>query len=181
MRKGVYATMGAAAMAVAALHGPFAGVSSAQPYPPSATATCRLTATVTVPGGDLGLSCAGMVGSATVFVDLFSEPKRLGRFSTDAQGNLNAVVEIPTSTPPGEHRLQVTAVSAQGRQEESVMIMVAAPGGTTGSGSDRGNLSRTGSSATAPLTAAGVGLLGIGAAGVIVTRRRRRSAEALDA
>ncbi len=192
MRRRMCTVLGAVSLAFATVVGPLAAASSAQQYPPSATTTCQVTATVVSRGGELGLSCAGMPADATVFVDLFSDPVRLGVFTTDASGRFNATVRIPRSTPPGQHRLQVTAVAPDGqRQQDSVMIMVAGDaqaragdsgGGDRGasSGGGRGNLSRTGSSATAPLTAAAVALMGIGAVAVVMGRRRRLLAEEGD-
>jgi LPXTG-motif cell wall-anchored protein len=126
---------------------------------------------------------------------LFSHPKPLGTTTADGTGAFFLGFTIPCDTEDGGHTLVVsgtgvvdgsagltvngtnTAVCGQsaavrdldraGRQ--STVARRAASGGG-------GALPRTGSASTAPLTAAGIGLVLIGSAAVVVTRRRRSEA-----
>ncbi|MBI2592224.1 hypothetical protein HYW36_01985 [Candidatus Saccharibacteria bacterium] len=47
-------------------------------------------------------------------VELHSDPVILGSYSTDATGNLNTQIQIPTSTSPGEHSLHIYGTNLAG-------------------------------------------------------------------
>ncbi len=180
MRHRLISVVGALALSAGIVTGPLAGAASAQQYPPRANA-CRVSVTVVRPGVRVVLTCGGFRPRSIVLVRLFSDPVRLGEFTADADGTAVASVVIPESTPPGEHTLRATGVDPAGRPlEESVAILVMEAGAGSGGGGGAGGvvhsstgLSRTGTSSTLPLTAAAVGLVGIGAGAVVVGRRRR--------
>jgi len=168
----------AAALALAAgvAAGPLAGSASAQQYPPRANA-CRVSVTSVRPGVRVVLTCGGFRPRSIVLVRLFSDPVRLGEFPVGDDGELLAGVVVPESTPPGEHTLRATGVDpANLAVERSVRITVSGDesGGVSASTAHpSGELSRTGTSSAKPLTAAAVGLIGLGAAAMVVGRRRR--------
>lgn len=141
----------------------------------------------TVPRGGqfVGEGCASP--RSTVNFTMFSHPKPLGSVTADATGFFRASFAVPCDAEEGAHTVRTT-----GGLESSAAINVSgdAPGlcgasaggvntggGTTGGagggGGGSGSLPRTGSSSTAPLAAAGIGLVLIGAATAVTARRRR--------
>ncbi|HUP70282.1 MAG TPA: LPXTG cell wall anchor domain-containing protein [Acidimicrobiales bacterium] len=142
------------------------------------------------PGGQfVGQGCASP--RSTVNLTLFSHPKPLGSVTADATGFFRGSFTVPCDAEPGAHTVRTTGglessagINVSG---EGAGICAASVGGgqdtggqTGGAGNersrDRGDLPRTGSSSTAPLAAAGIGLVLIGAA-TAITARRRRSTE----
>lgn len=114
-----------------------------------------------------------------------SHPVRLsdprGPVVADATGFFRAVLPIPCDVEQGAHRLvnrepdtgkvRSTAITVSGATGPCAGQVAGADGGA-GGGRD-GDLPRTGAASTLPLTAAGVGLVVIGAFAVAAARRRR--------
>lgn len=59
---------------------------------------------------------SGFDGLQLLNIELHSTPISFGSFSTDAQGNLNAVVTIPESIEPGYHSLHIYGTTLTGQQ-----------------------------------------------------------------
>lgn len=163
-------------MAAGVLTGPLAGVSAAQQYPPRAAA-CRVSVTLLRPGARVTFTCARFRGRSPVRVQLFSDPVELGSFITDANGAFSADLVVPQNTPPGDHTLRASGVAPDGQPlVESVPVTVMGAGDGDGERTYRatgGNLSRTGTSSTIPLTIAAFALIGAGATAAVVGRRQR--------
>lgn len=145
-------------------------------YPPAA-ARLRVDRNSVAAGGAITVAGCG-TPSGTVRFTLRSHPIDLGSATTDATGFYRAALAVPCDAEQGAHTL-----TASGAANDSTTVNVS---GTTGTcagvaGVDRPradageNLPRTGGSSTAPLVAAGVGLVMIGAATAVTARRRRRS------
>lgn len=58
----------------------------------------------------------GFAPGSTVDVWLHSQPLHLGRLSVEASGAFDARVAIPADVELGEHRIEVTGTTADGRQ-----------------------------------------------------------------
>lgn len=132
-------------------------------YPPG-RAELEVSSSSVAPGGSLTVSGDGFRPGSSVAIDLFSDPVRLATVTADATGGINTAVTIPTTTSAGQHTIEASGVTPAG---EALVLSATITVG--------GDLVRTGSSSTAPLTAAGAGLVLLGAAALVVTRRRRAS------
>jgi LPXTG-motif cell wall-anchored protein len=115
-------------------------------------------------GDSVTVSGCGFKSGSSVSIDLLSTPVHLATVTADANGGINATVTIPKTTPSGQHTLEATGVDPAGKP-----LVLSASITIGGSGA----LAKTGTSATAPLTAAGVGLVLIGGVAVMAARRRR--------
>lgn len=149
----------------------FAGVAQAQTaqYPTSAT-TVTVNRTEVPAGGVVEVSGTASPNSTVTF----SLPAQvLGTALTNNTGAFRAGVTIPCDVS-GIQTLSTTGPGINASTTLNVVGSVDAcvAAATTGGG----GLPRTGSSSTAPLTAAGLGLVLIGGA-TAVTARRRRQAE----
>lgn len=149
----------------------FAGVAQAQTgtgYPPGGT-TVTVDRTEVEAGGVVEVSGTASPNSTVTF----SLPAQvLGTALTNNAGAFRAGVTIPCGVS-GPQVLRTTGPGINASTPLNVVgstdACVAAVQTTAGE-----NLPRTGSSATAPLTAAGIGLVLIGAATAVTARRRRR-------
>jgi LPXTG-motif cell wall-anchored protein len=102
-----------------------------------------------------------------VTLDFFSQPTRVASATAGADGGFEATFTVPASAAAGEHTVEATGVDPAGQPLVlSANVRVIGDGGGAG-------LPRTGSSSSAPLTAAGVGLVVLGAGAVFAARRRR--------
>lgn len=153
----------------------------------------------TAKAGDVvSVTGSGYEPNETVFLVIYSDPERLATVLADDDGKLAATVTIPDDTDAGEHQLvgygEATALAG--------VLTVAANGGTDdppgsgadppangppqgggpagsgaipadGSGFPSKNLALTGATVL-PLIAAGAGLLALGTAWLLATRRARR-------
>lgn len=171
MRVRTIATFAALLLPVATVG--FAGGAQGQTaqYPPAST-TVTVNRTEVPAGGVVEVSGNASPNSTVTF----SLPARvLGTAFTNNAGAFRAGVTIPCDVS-GVQTLSTTGpgINASVRLNiaGSTEVCEGAAVATTGGG----NLPRTGSSSTAPLAAAGIGLVLIGAA-TAITARRRRSAE----
>lgn len=162
------------------------GVAEAQ-YQPRAT-VLAVDRTSTPAGGTVVVSGQGTpngrVDFTLVLGTTISRSVALGSATTDAGGFYRATLTIPCETPQGDHTLRASGAANDSTRLNISGTAQACPSGAattagvgTGGGvATGGRLPRTGSSSTAPLAAAGAGLVLIGAA-TAITARRRRSAE----
>ena len=110
----------------------------------------------------------------------------IGTVTADATGGVCAEIEVPCDAPTGAVRLEFVGTGPDGAPRTLGADVNVQPGtcpeGAAGAGRARAaaGLPRTGNASTAPLTAAGVGLVLIGAFAVAAARRRR-TAQAIDA
>lgn len=153
----------------------FAGAAQAQTpttYQPNAT-TVTVNRTEVPAGGIVEVS--GNASPNTTVT--FSLPARvLGTAQTNNAGAFRAGVTIPCDVSG----LQTLSTTGSGINATATLNVVGAvdacvAGADTVRANGSDNLPRTGSSSTAPLTAAGIGLVLIGAATAVTARRRRRT------
>lgn len=79
-------------------------------------------------GGVVILSGAGFAPNSEVVVWLFSEPKRLGVITTDANGSFAGEVSVPSVIPVGEHTVQLNGETNDGQSRSvAVGVQVAEP------------------------------------------------------
>jgi len=181
-------SIGAATAFALLVAAPFTGVANAQVACTTDTAytapsTLAVAPSVVEEGGVIQATGCGTPGATQTFV-LTSHPQTLGTTVTGANGAFSASLPVPCGTEAGRHTL--TASEPNGRSQSAALTVdgvtgtcVGAGGAArqAGSGSGGGGaLPRTGTASLAPLTAAGVGLVFIGA--FAVTAARRRSAQA---
>lgn len=136
-------------------------------YPPE---ECGVQANqTTVPaGGQLTLTGECPAGAASVTFRLQPGDADLGSATPDAGGAYRKVVTIPSSVQPGRYEIIATCTAVRGVVvTRSVAITVAAPAAAA-----RGTLPRTGASVL-PIGVGGIALIGLGAAAVMATRRKR--------
>ena len=137
-----------------------------------------------------------------------SEPVYVGTFPVNSHGELDITVPVPDSLKPGSHHVELyqapssdstaspqpgAAPHVLGGQPVLGPALERIPLTLRGDGEDRQVLvganassagtdaSSGGSSSKAPLTAAAIGLVGIGATGMVLARRRRNATSAGDA
>ena len=169
----VLALMGLAALFLAGGAGP----ALAQGYttqPP----VLGVSDTNPAPGQEITVEGGGFAPGSQVTIVLGNEVLRT--VTTDAAGNFRTTVVIPEDFPCGPATLEARGTDPGGAARVlSANLNIECPAGAAGArrGAAGAGLPRTGSTSAAPLTAAGVGLVLIGAAAVIAARRRR-SAEA---
>lgn len=146
-------------------------------YPTNAT-TVTVNRTEVPAGGTVEVSGNASPNSTVSF----SLPARvLGTALTNNAGQFRAGVTIPCETPQGPTTLRTTgpgidASTGLNIVGETAVCPADVATTATGGGGGGGFLPRTGSTSTAPLAAAGIGLVLIGGA-TAITARRRRSAE----
>ncbi|MDQ4098651.1 MAG: hypothetical protein M3144_12390 [Actinomycetota bacterium] len=211
MKKRLVGVLGALAISLALVGGPFVDEALSQgQYPPGAR---RCTVDIDRQANGrlrIRVFCPLLGIDLVIRVRLFSTPVDLGTARTNAQGDLDATFILPESVEPGSHHLRLFQVSpspATGAQvnpgvqvnpgpavEEHLVEVDSIPLTVRGRGDDRQVLVGTaadaattsgsrsadaddGSSSAVPLTAAAIGFVGAGAAGVMIARRRRNAAE----
>jgi LPXTG-motif cell wall-anchored protein len=159
------------------------GIATAQvvDYPPGSGATIALSDAEVSPGQSLTISGTGFLGGSDAAAQL-NPP--LGSARVDGSGRFSLTATIPVDTSLGAHTITVSGIARDGvpvTRSAAVTVVAPGDGGTGGVGAGRGGeaLPRTGTASTTPLTAAGVGLVLIGAFAV-ATARRRRTAQAID-
>ncbi len=142
-------------------------------------------------GSTVEVRSTGWLAGADVTITLYSEPVRLGEFTTDNTGRLAATVTIPVDTPLGRHTVELAGLRADSTPRVlSQPIQIVDPGtgggsndGVSGGGSNDsgsggssdgaapGQLSRTGPRATVQLLQAGGVFLAAGAFALVIGRR----------
>ncbi len=156
----------------------------AQTYPPATTAPTVDNANP-APGEEVTIVAPPDTFAPGSEVSVVLGEELLARVNADAQGGLTARVTIPCETPPGPTTLGLIGTGPNGQPVTFSTAITVAEGecpGAGGAGGARGGggaLPRTGTASTTPLTAAGVGMVLIGAFAVATTRRRR-SAQAIE-
>lgn len=149
-----------------------AGPAVAQ-YPPAAT-TVTVSRTEVPAGGTVDVSGTASPNSTVTF----SLPARvLGTALTNTTGAFRAGVTIPCDVT-GAQTLSTTGPGINASTGLNIVGSTVACAAGTETARTTGDLPRTGSSSTAPLAAAGIGLVLIGAA-TAVTARRRRAADSI--
>lgn len=140
--------------------------------------------------------CAKFAPGRSVAFGVESVFQQLGTVLASAGGEASATFTVPTNLSNGLHHVVFRGASLTGAPTEVRIPFTVAGGPTaaapgTGAGPSQGapgggtvsvggvNLPRTGSDEVVPLTLLGAGLLGAGAALVVVARRRRQSAGTL--
>jgi LPXTG-motif cell wall-anchored protein len=133
-------------------------------YAPS-RGTATVNTTTVAPGGTVTISGGGFRAGSTVVIHLVPGGTRVGTATAGADCRFTATVTIPTGVLGTQFSLEASGVDPSGNA-----LVVGATINVAGAG---GALPTTGSSSTQPLTMAGIGLVLIGAAAVVVVRRRR--------
>lgn len=156
---------------LACLGGGVAGAQTPGEYPPSRGSLITSTNTPP-PGGSVDVSGGGFEPSSPVAVALADTVLRAG--AADGSGTFRSRVTVPCETAPGPTSLNLRGTGADG-QPRTVTAEVTVADATCRSGL---GLPRTGSTSSAPLTAAGVVLILTGFCAVVAAWRRRSSEEA---
>lgn len=140
-------------------------------YPPGRGAL-EVSRSEVQPGETITVRGCGFRPSSSVNIDLLPGPVRLGSTTADVSGGIETTVTIPASTSAGRHTLEASGVDPAGaaRVLSASITVVGADEESRAAGAD---LPSTGSSSSAPLTAAGVGLVLLGSIAVYAARRRR--------
>jgi LPXTG-motif cell wall-anchored protein len=98
------------------------------------TVTFTITVTVSLPivrvsGNTVVTNLGGFRASTKTLVTVFSEPRVLGEVVTDANGEADYLVEVPTDLPPGPHTITVIGIAPDGSDRLwAVPIVIAADG-----------------------------------------------------
>lgn len=163
----------------------FTGVANAQYTSPGAVSDDTVVA-----GETIQFSGSGFAPGSQVTIVLGAEV--VGNVGADSQGNFVASVSVPQCFPAGPTTLRGTGTNAAGGTREvtaGITVSENCPDGAAGGGragvgdgaavDGRRGLPRTGQASTAPLVAAGVGLVLIGTVAVATARRRRSEAAGL--
>lgn len=144
-------------------------------YPPAATGL-QVERNTVAAGGTVTVAGCG-TPSGTVSFTLSPDPIVLGTATTNVSGFYRAALAIPC-VEPGAHTLTASG-AATGSTALNVNDTTGACAGAAATPATGGeDLPITGSSTTAPLTAAGIGLVLIGAATAVAARRRRAAQSA---
>lgn len=200
MRMRAHLMLGGLTVATAAGVVPFVGIAEAQspnaspcaqgrPYPPGAPGQ---TVDDTTPGRGQTVRGRGCASPRSNNTHTFaSAPRVVATSTSDADGLYTFSFVVPTDAEDGPHTL---STSGTGVVDGVTQLFVsggeaftgAGDGGQGGGGQGGGRagggggaLPRTGNASTAPLTAAGVGLVLIGGFAVTAARRRR-TAQVID-
>ena len=158
-----------------------AGPAGAQPEvsPPPPVLSLLLTNNNPAAGETFGACAPAGTFAPGSAVRVLLGGNEIGTVTADATGGVCAEVEIPCDFPAGATRLEFVGTAPDGAPRTLGADVNVQPGtcpaeGAAGAGRARGTgLPRTGDASTAPLTAAGVGLVLIGAFAVAAARRRR--------
>lgn len=147
------------------------GPAAAQ-YPPL-PADVEISDTTLVPGQTFVLSGSGWLPGSTVDVTLFSDPVHLGSAEVGADTVFSTALELPESTEPGTHTLEVAGTSDDGdaRTVELTVEVLAAGSDVTEFEQASNELATTGADVTMGLGLALL-LLVAGGATLFVSRRR---------
>ncbi|WP_116449433.1 LPXTG cell wall anchor domain-containing protein [Blastococcus litoris] len=128
---------------------------------------------VVAPGTKLTVSGTGYAAGSSVSVIIYSTPQVLTTVVADASGNFSVEVTVPAGLAAGSHTLVASGVDANGvLRYVTVPVTVSASGTAAVSGA---KLANTGADVTVPAIA-GLGVLGLGAGLIVVSRRRRTTA-----
>ena len=150
------------------------GVAGSQEYPIQTGSLFVSDPTVT-PGQAIQISGSGFVPGASVALTLESTQISLGTTAANGAGAIDTTVTIPTSTAPGTHTLKATGAAAGGGTLVlSATITVVGGAGAPGA-AGRGFLAFTGGQVLVA-GAIATGLLALGAASLMASRRRARRA-----
>lgn len=127
-------------------------------------------------GHKLKVSATGLAAGEQAEVWLHSEPVRLGTFTADAEGRIDASVTIPAETATGAHEIVVRAATSG---EDTVAIRVTSATGVgagvgVGVGTGGGALAATGSEAAWSAGLGALALLALGTTALLAGRRRLR-------
>jgi LPXTG-motif cell wall-anchored protein len=145
------------------------GGPAASQYPPQNCGVAADQSTVT-PGGSLTLTGDCPAGTDSVTFTLNPGGTSLGSATPNPQGHYTKRVTIPSSTQPGTYTIVASCTGVLGNGvTRTVTITVAAA-------AQGRSLPRTGSDSTLPIAGAGLGLVLVGGAAVVVARRRRPAA-----
>lgn len=158
---------------------PLSGTVAAQTgYPPGGVPTLSISDSTVTRGQTITANVSGFQpGTSGVMTIASSVVRPLGSATVDGSGEFSLAVTIPTDISLGAHTITATGTGANGlpASASAAVTVVGPEGGGVGA---TGPLPRTGAASIAPLTAAGVGLVLIGAI-AIATVRRRRTAQAI--
>ena len=143
-------------------------------YPPG-KCQLRLTRSVVAAGESVGVAGDGFAPGAQVRVA--AAGVTLATVSAGSTGSFSTDVVIPASVDPGTHDVTAAGVAAdEGTQVLAASLTVTSAAASRSDTAGLGDaLPRTGSSNLVPTAAAGLALVGAGAAAVVAARRRRTS------
>lgn len=150
-----------------------AGPAAAQ-YPPlpEDAVDASVSDNTLVPGEAFMVTGDDWLPGSTVTFTLFSKPMALGSAVVDDDTTFSAELEIPESTEPGIHTLQIAGTSDDDQPRVVELTLEVLGAGAAGAFANEGDLASTGTDLTVGLGLAGT-LLIAGALTLIVARRRR--------
>jgi hypothetical protein len=158
------------ALMIALLVGLVAAPAPAQQYPPKKP-TCQVSDTSINPGDQVTVSGKHWQPGSTVNFTLQPEGIDLGSATVGQNGKFSAVVTIPDTVEPGEHRIVCSGIDRKGDPfvlATTVQILAGAVGG--------GGAAFTGTVLNVPVwMLLIVALFAAGVVAVAIGRRRRRS------
>lgn len=143
-------------------------------YPPGRCKGASVTSSSQTPtaGQALTLKYAGLKPASALKVEIHSAVVGLGTYTAAPAGSVTASVRIPSSFS-GVHEIVATGTAVDGSPITFMTSITVASAQNAGSVAG-GGLPFTGDNAVAE-GAAGLGLVAVGAASVIVARRRRHA------
>lgn len=165
----ILAVLAAVAFVPTPAHAQTTTCPSGPTYAPS-SGTATVSDSTVAPGQTITVSGGGFAPGSTVTISLNPGGIALGTDTAGADCAFSEAVTIPTSVLAGSYTIQASGTDPSGNARVLSAAITVVAGG---------DLPRTGSDNTKPLTFAGIGLVLIGAAAVVTVRRRRAHA-ALD-
>lgn len=164
-----------------------AAAAQAQQYPVQ-QGNLQVNDTTVTPGQPVVISGDGCAPNSQVVITF--DTTVLATINANGQGAFSTTVTIPSDASNGQHTLRASCTTPQGGARvlsasltvsgqtagsTTTTSTTAAPTTTTTAAVGGTGLPRTGASSTAPLTAAGIGLVAAGSVAVVASRRRRRT------
>ncbi|HJP65062.1 MAG TPA: LPXTG cell wall anchor domain-containing protein, partial [Actinomycetota bacterium] len=123
-------------------------------------------------GGDVDVSGVNWLQNSTVALTFQSDPVFLGTAQTDADGNFETTVQIPSDATAGQHTITATGRDQNGEPATADCDIVV----TAGAGGGPGGVAFTGTNVSLGLIVLGV-LIVAGLAFLVGGRRRKAHAE----
>lgn len=152
-----------------------AGTATAQDaYPPPEGEAITVSDATPAPGQQITIQACCFQPGSTVTFTLYSQPVTLGTATADANGVATLVATIPSNIAPGPHTIEATGIGMDGQPlTVTQQITVVAPGDGTGTGA--GDLPRTGSDSTLPMTQIAIAAIAGGGLLVLLASKRRKA------
>ncbi|MEO6881540.1 MAG: hypothetical protein ABI181_11430 [Mycobacteriaceae bacterium] len=150
-----------------AVHHPVQGYAN-----PGAQFTIALSVNLVPQGDRITVFVKGNVAGRVYDIRINSDPIELGTFTAGADGDTQTTFSTRT-LDLGAHIATVTAVDTGEVQTAPFTVIGVRTGSSTQAGGSGSGLAFTGAGAVVPLLSLGVVLVGGGAAGLVLARRRK--------